>query len=272
MRTDSVFARSVPWALAVGLAALAGALPAWPASGQGLQPVLVELFTSEGCSSCPPADSLLAKLDREQFVAGAQAIVLGEHVTYWNGLGWKDPYSMPEFTERQERYAGQFRLNSPYTPQIVVNGRREIVGSDASALHRAVEDARNEEETHPPVEIRVRDLHFEGNALRGAVSTGPAANARLYAAIAWDAAPAKVGSGENAGRFLAHVAVVRSLVEIRKVDASPASLPFEARLPASGPGGQGLGKIRLIVFLQDARSGAVLGCSETIVDPPKAGA
>src|SRR6266851_4803876 len=118
-------------------------------------PILLELFTSEGCSSCPPADTLLAKLDELQPVAGVTVIALEEHVDYWDHQGWRDPFSSAEFTARQQRYAGLLHIESPYTPEMVIDGRSEFVGNDSErALHELASAARAPK---TPVHVTVKD-------------------------------------------------------------------------------------------------------------------
>src|SRR5580700_6719222 len=177
-----------------------------PASdGARRTPVLMELFTSEGCSSCPPADALLEKLDRSQPVSGAELIVLSEHVDYWNDIGWKDPYSSREYSERQSAYAAQFGLGGIYTPQMVVDGHYELVGSDEQQAIRAVEKAVKLEK----MQLMLSLFHIEEpNKLGVRVETGPlpsslaTKSANVFLAVADESDESHVIRGENAGRTL----------------------------------------------------------------------
>jgi hypothetical protein len=186
------------------------------------RPVLVELFTSEGCSSCPPADALLERLDRSQQVSGADLIVLSEHVDYWNDLGWKDPYASHEYSERQSAYAGQFGLRSIYTPQMIVDGHFEFVGSDERRAKDAIHNASKEMKTPLSISSGLNDertaiLHIETGPLP---SSSTAESVDIFLAIADESDESHVSRGENAGRTLIHVAVLRSLARIGALDKS----------------------------------------------------
>src|SRR5881398_2765009 len=171
-------------------------------------PVLVELFTSEGCSSCPPADVLLARLLRAQPVPGATVVGLSEHVDYWDSLGWKDPFSDALFTERQQDYAPVVARGRIYTPQMVVGGRVDVLGSDESAARSAV--ARAAAEPHGTLRLERR-----GKGVRIAARDLPAhAEAQVLLAVVEDGLSNRVLRGENQGRTLSHSAVVRSLRRI----------------------------------------------------------
>ena len=172
-------------------------------------PVLVELFTSEGCSDCPPADALLAKLDATQPITGAQAIVLSEHVTYWNHQGWTDPFSLDAMTDRQEQYVRQFGLESSYTPQMVVDGSEQFVGSNARALVAAVEKEVNK----PKQSLAIAEAKWNDGAAQFSIHADVPAGTKLIAALAADATHSEVARGENAGRTLHHIAVVRVMKE-----------------------------------------------------------
>src|SRR3989440_724222 len=133
--------------------------------GAARTPVVVELFTSEGCSSCPPADALLARLEREQPVAGAEVVALAQHVDYWNDLGWADPFSSHEFSERQSEYAGAFGNDGVYTPQMIVDGRTEFPGGQSGKAFETIAQAARE----PKAEVslaRAADQANEGDSLR----------------------------------------------------------------------------------------------------------
>src|SRR5262249_19629413 len=130
-------------------------------------PVLVELFTSEGCSDCPPADAVLAKLD-SQSPAGVQAVVLSEHVDYWNHIGWTDPYSSHSYSDRQTAYGNHFGLSSIYTPQRVVDGSEEFAGGDGPKALTTVAKAAQREK----IQVRIFNVKITGNELHAALSTG----------------------------------------------------------------------------------------------------
>src|ERR1700723_4794887 len=132
------------------------------ASALAQKTVLVELFTSEGCSSCPPADELLRKVNGSQTSAGQLVVGISEHVTYWNSLGWSDPYSSSLYTERQNAYSERFHLEGVYTPQMVINGAEQIVGSDRAALLHAVQQ---EGAQQPRISLRILSFSVAANTL-----------------------------------------------------------------------------------------------------------
>lgn len=218
--------------------------------------VLLELFTSEGCSSCPPADRLLETLDRTQPLADAELIVLSEHVDYWDRLGWKDPFSSAEVTDRQRQYSNAFQIESIYTPELVIDGRKEVVGNDAAAAQAAIADAIKA----PKAQLTLATPVREGGQLRvrvdGAGSTG---HGVLYLALAENRMQTKVLRGENAGHSLTHVAVLRKLVKIGSV---PKEQAFTKELQVPVDAGMGAQGLRVVVFLQDSRNSHILAAAQ----------
>src|SRR5271155_5177976 len=197
--------------LSLLVAVIAGfaVVPFCPAaeSSSARVPVLLELFTSEGCSSCPPADRLLEILDEKQPVAGADLIVLSEHVDYWDRLGWKDPFSSSLFTARQQDYTNRYNLDGVYTPQLVVDGRYGLVGSDGREASSAILRAMRERK----VPISISNVSHDGNQVTAHIELHADQSLKgergvLYVAIADNRAESEVSRGENAGRSLAHVA------------------------------------------------------------------
>src|SRR5436305_7163041 len=159
-------------------------------------PVLAELFTSEGCTSCPPADQLLQKLDQLQPVAGAQIIVLSEHVDYWDQLGWRDPFSSHQFTLRQQAYSRAVGAEV-YTPQLVIDGRQAVVGNDVDAVRSAIARAA----ARPKLPVRIAQAKRDGGQAAVTVSIAPLAKgkAEVWVAIADEADRSSVSRGENSG-------------------------------------------------------------------------
>jgi hypothetical protein len=229
------------------------------ASDTARVPVLVELFTSEGCSDCPPADRLLEELDAKQFVTGAQAIVLSEHVTYWNHLGWRDPFSLDQMDERQKEYGSRFNLDSIYTPQMVVDGAAQMVGSNSADVTRAVTHAAATQKKA----LAIADAHWENGAAVFTVHGAAGSGAALVGALVADATRSEVARGENAGRTLHHVAVVRVMKEF----GSSVSDGKPLRLAGGGlkNADSGSGPARLVVFLVDRKTGHVSGVAQRTV-------
>jgi hypothetical protein len=212
-------------------------------------PVLAELFTSEGCSSCPPADTLLMKLDQMQPVAGAQIIVLSEHVDYWNSDGWKDPYSSAQFSARQEMYAHSL-LGEKFTPQVVIGGRSQFSGNDGKAILAAI--AR--EAARPKTAVRIVAANRDGNEAMIGLAVGVASGkADVWIAMADDRDQSNVRSGENSGRTLNHVAVVRSLGKVGTVTKA-AGFEKTVRVPLNSQ----TADMRVVVFVAES-GGPVLG-------------
>jgi hypothetical protein len=219
------------------------------------RPVLLELFTSEGCSSCPPADRLLEAFDRTQPVPGAELIVLSEHVDYWNRLGWSDPFSSALFTQRQQDYVTQLHLDSAYTPQLVIDGQKDVVGSDERAARSAILKA----ETHLKAAIDLR-AQLSGEYVKIALGvTAAARGTDIYVVLADDHAQSQVTRGENSGHTLRHVAVVRTLLLAGKTDAQ-GTFAKDLTLPLKTDNNGGW---RVVVFLQNSGSKQVLGAAET---------
>ncbi len=241
------------------------ALAASDAPANAASPVLVELFTSEGCSSCPPADALLGKLDEMQ-LAGTQVIVLSEHVDYWDHDGWKDAYSSHSFTERQESYERRFRVNSAFTPQIVVNGAAQMSGNDGPSVGRAIESARGRLKI--PVRIssvavgsgKTLRVHLVVDALPGDFQ---GRKAEIYVAVALDHAESHVSAGENKGRDIRHVGVVESIEKVGVLDKDKS---FDRELVVKVKSTEDLSKLRLVAFVQQADAGEVVGAAMVKAD------
>lgn len=231
-------------------------------------PVLVELFTAEGCSSCPPADALLGQLDREQPIQKARIIVLSEHVTYWNSGGWRDRFSSDQLTERQKDYQYFFKLNDVYTPQAVVNGSVQLNGADATGIEAAVEKATD----NHPVPLQITSVQVRGKEVTFTLRSGMPAtpkNVSVFAALVDPEDTTKVSAGENGGRTLQHVGVVRMLDQIGGSvrTESLGEKPFVFKGDVSGR--SGLDGMRLVVFAQTKQIGPVLGADACLITNAK---
>jgi hypothetical protein len=221
-------------------------------------PILVELFTSEGCSSCPPADAWLQQIDASQPVPGAQLIVLSEHVDYWNHDGWKDPYSSALLTTRQHSYVSALGLSGTYTPQIILDGTTELPPGQPQQVLADFQKAMKT----PKLSVRLVDtsLHAgEPSTLQGHVTVDGEAQKHsgdIYVVTALDHADSQVLRGENGGRHLTHVAVVEDITKIGRLDKNRNfDGDFQVKLrPGTDPA-----NLRVVVLVQESGAGKVLG-------------
>jgi hypothetical protein len=223
----------VPRVIAIAAAVIAGAVvfnvvsqPAPLASHIGASPVVVELFTSQGCSSCPPADELLGRIARDASLRG-RVIPLAFHVDYWNHLGWRDPFSSAQWSQRQLDYVRALGISGAYTPQAVVDGRREFVGSNERQLFGAIEEA-SKRASKAAVTIDGNVAHVDAPR-----------ELELIALMVGDAQTTNVARGENEGRKLTNYAIVQKLTRVGSVRGK-----VERALPAGTN----------VVLLQDAKT------------------
>src|SRR5271163_3104846 len=264
LRPGSLLIRTAALSLCLFLAFLlanaswSGTHPA-AADSAPATPILVELFTSEGCSSCPPADALLEKMDALQPIPGTQLIVLSEHVDYWNHDGWTDPFSSASITDRQSAYVRALGLKTPFTPQFLVDGTEELQTHTNEQIVQLLQKAASA----PKIPMRLASVSVEpGNPaiVRGRVESDVSSEkhkADVYVAIALDHTESQVSRGENSGRHLSHVAVMAELTKVGKLEPGKSfgqDFRIKLKLPSPGPV-----NLRIVAFAQESGPGKVTG-------------
>jgi hypothetical protein len=235
-------------------------------------PVVVELFTSEGCSSCPPADEVMTKLVSQQPVAGAEIIGIGEHVDYWDRLGWRDPFSSATFSARQSDYASRvFHTGNIYTPQMVVDGHEQFVGSDYRAATAAIARAASLPGARMHIALTVSRVsapsvqvmtHVESPI--GAPLTG---TAEVFLVVTEDGLVTQVRRGENGGRQLRHSAAARSITSAGLLRSEGSSWSVTTNVHVSPDWNPG--RIRIVAFAQDRATKRILGAATASLLPQK---
>jgi hypothetical protein len=232
------------------------------AGSRNAQPVVVELFTSEGCSSCPPADALLLKLETSQAVQGASVIAIEEHVDYWNHDGWIDPYSSADWTQRQVDYVTRFKDKEPYTPQLIVDGQAEMTGDLEQKTEQAIQQAATQLKTEIALtssgsapdgaQINVRAGKLSGNSDRD--------TAEVWLAITESGLASSVDAGENAGKNLHHASVLRSLHKIGVANPKNDSA-YESSQKVKFKSAWNRQNLLVAVFIQEKKSMHILGAA-----------
>jgi hypothetical protein len=234
-----------------------------PAAESLRKPVIVELFTSEGCSTCPPADALLQKLEEQQPIVGANVVPLEEHVTYWNQQGWSDPYSSLEWTQRQAVYKEVFKTKEVYTPQMVVNGQEQFVGNNGQQAVIEIEKAAQRVAT----DVAITSEKPDKGSQQFSVSVGKLAGnsagdtAEVWLAVTEDGLQSTVSRGENSGHVLHHIATLRSLRKIGVADPNKAPASFAGDPRVKFDSHWTPDKLHVVVFVQEKKSRHILGAA-----------
>jgi hypothetical protein len=251
-----IFAAFLTWELRAGGMAQSPSSPAAIVR----EPVIVELFTSEGCSSCPPADALLAELATRQPLGSAEIIALEEHVTYWDEQGWKDPFSSSSLTTRQYDYAGTLHNGNPYTPQMVVDGTVGFVGTRGGTARQeiekaaAIKKARVEISLVSPVQNNSATFKVSVEKLS---SPGAKDTAEVILVITESGLHSSVKAGENVGKELQHSPVLRELKLIGAMGRNGQE-GFTAQPTVKLDAKWNLDNLRAAVFVQEKKSRRIL--------------
>lgn len=232
------------------------------AEQEPVTPVLVELFTSEGCSSCPQADRLLTQLKEDRRAGSIKLIVLSEHVNYWDNLGWPDPFASQTLTERQQQYARHFNTNC-YTPQMVVDGTYEFVGSNS----QLADDAVNQASKVAKAKLSIKVSAATSDSAQLAVDFKPSSSksraaetAELFVAEVADNLSSMVKSGENNGRRLNHTAVVLGLNHLKQINSNE---PFASTVQIKRRKNQTSRKTYFVCFAQMSDSRKVFAIASS---------
>ncbi len=235
--------------LGFGIVAILLLLASLSIEGVAQNPVVVELFTSEGCSSCPPADAVLLELSQKKPGDDVQLILLGEHVDYWNYIGWTDRFSSKQFSERQREYAKALHAEV-YTPQMVIDGQEQFVGNDAAEVRSRIAAAAKRPK---PAQV---SLAWEGNGrLRVSVHSSQVTKAEILLALTEDGLSTQVANGENGGKTLHHAAVVRQLSQIGEVTNGS----FDKTIDVARKDAWNAGQLKIAMLVQDSASKKILG-------------
>lgn len=242
------------------LLAAGGGIASATGAQRSASPVLIELFTAEGCSSCPPADEFLRKLDESQPLPGAQLITLGEHVDYWDNQGWRDPFSSASLTDRQRGYERALGRSEPYTPQFIIDGTAEMRLSDRPKIAQLLTDAA----ASPKIPMSIDSLKVEPGTpafVSGKLTadgSGQTHKSDVFLGLALDHFESKVLRGENRGETLKHVAVVLDLVKLGALTPG-GKFSQDFRVPVKA--GLDPANLRVVGFAQQSPYGKVIGAA-----------